>query len=156
MANPVSSSMGPLTGSLVLQSQESDKVREIFFLFDREASGKLSDDNFYEALLAGGAKLNESEFKTRVLAEFGSAPTLVVFKQALAKAKSRDESMGTLKARFASFGQTVSVDTLRYLVTFNCREKLSNEECEDLIKLVDPDGTGVVNVDALCHKLMPH
>ena len=155
MSTPVPST-APIVGTLAPPSVEADKAREIFFLYDREASGKLSDDNFLQALLAAGAKLNEAEFKSRVLAEFGSSPTLVVFKQALAKAKSRDESFVSFKAKFASFGELLSVDALRFFVTANSRDNLTDDECEDLVKLVDPDATGFVNVDVLCHKLIPH
>ena len=136
--------------------QEPDHAREIFFLFDYEASGKLNNENFYKALLAGGAKLNESEFNSTVVADFGSTPTLVVFKQALQKAKSRDETFESLRAKFASFGDSVSVEALRYIVTVSQTDRLGDEDCEELIKLVDPEGTGLVNVDDFCHKLIPH
>ena len=144
-----------ITGSMGPQSQEPDKAREIFFLYDREATGKLSDESFFKGLLAGGARLTVSEFKRIVLPEFGSHPTLVVFKQALQKAKSRDETFDSLKDKFSSFGESVSVEALRYFVTFCPKDRLTEEECEEFIKLVDPEGTGQVTVENVCRKLMP-
>ncbi len=132
-------------------AQEPDKVREIFFLYDREANGKLTSENFYKALLAGGAKLSEPDFKSILLTEFGSAPTLVVFKQALLKAKSREETFESLKAKFASFEDSLSTEALKYFVSF----ATTDDETEEFLKLVDPDATGLVTVDSLCHKLIP-
>jgi Ca2+-binding EF-hand superfamily protein len=135
----------------ILLLQEPDKAREIFFLYDREATGKLTVDNFYKALLAGGAKVSETEFKS-MLTEFGNAPTLVVFKQALQKAKSREETFESLKAKFAPFGDSLTIEALKYFVTFST----TDEETDEFLKLVDPDATGLVTVDSICHKLIPH
>ncbi len=124
----------------------SDPAREIFFLYDVEAVGKLTDEGFYRGLLAGGAALSESEFKSGILAEFGSHPTLVVFKQALQKARGKAETVETLKAKFSLFGESISGEALRHCL---------GEKVEEVIKLLGEDLDTTINVDTLCRKLIP-
>ena len=136
----------------------TDESRAIFHFFDRDADGKLNGEEFFSALLAGGAQLTPNDFENKVIPEFGSAPTMVAFKSALTRCRSRDESAESLLEKLRPFVTNegkVKTSTLRYIVTNNAKECISQEEADELINLVDPEKSGLVNDRHFCSVLIP-
>ena len=133
-------------------------ARPIFHFYDRDGDGKLTDDEFLAGLLAGGVQLTKTDFYRRILGEFGSNPGFVTFKNTLAKLRTQDETTESLLEKLSPFAGSdgrINTETLRFIMTVNPEDRLSEEETNELVNLVDPGKVGTVNVKQLCETLIP-
>ncbi|KAF4649038.1 hypothetical protein FOL46_002171, partial [Perkinsus olseni] len=81
-SSPSSPSGGPADGSF--------DERAVFYIFDADADGRLTAEEFREALKVCGVQLTDQEFNEDVLVEFGSQPNVIIFSSAVAVCRERN------------------------------------------------------------------
>ena len=107
------------------------------------------------ALLAGGAQITATEFQD-IKHEAGSNPGLLVFSRVLTAARAKNLSAEDLMSKlqpFLDMNGTVKTDSLRFIVTSGA-EKITTEDADELLALIDPQKRGVVHADDITEKLL--
>ncbi|KAF4671711.1 hypothetical protein FOL47_001318 [Perkinsus chesapeaki] len=148
----------PSRSSLAINSGVDE--REVFYIFDSDADGRLTPEEFREALRVCGAQITDEEFTNEILIEFGSQPNIIVFSSAVAVCRERNvdrEAFKKLLNPLMSGDDTISRECLDYLLN---RAKgtaglpaFSEDEIAELLDVAQDSDGGSLRVDRLCDYL---
>lgn len=138
-----------------------EEIKQIFTLFDRDGDGQVDCEELGTVLRASNRLPSESEIaelKSKTLnnkTTFSFADLLSI----LSKLPVVDSSSlrSALLDAFRVFDQQgngeIGTQELRHIMT-SLGEKLSDQEAEEMIKLADPSGTGVIRYENFVDKLV--
>lgn len=137
-----------------------EEIKQIFTLFDRDGDGKVDVNELGTVLRASGRLPSDSE-----VSELKNASNLkenfsfADFLSILSKLPQVDSNhlRSALIDAFRVFDQSgsgeIGAQELRHIMT-SLGEKLSDEEADEMIKLADPSGSGIIRYDNFVDKLV--
>lgn len=138
-----------------------EEVKQIFALFDRDGDGQVDCEELGTVLRATGRLPSESEIselkgKTLINKKYFSFADLLAILSKLPAVDPNSLRSALLDA-FRVFDQQgtgeIGTQELRHIMT-SLGEKLSEQEAQEMIKLADPNGTGVIRYENFVDKLV--
>lgn len=136
-----------------------EEIKQIFTLFDRDGDGKVEMSELGTVLRAAGRLPNESEIselKMNLAAESFTFPDLVLILSKLPVTDPKTLRSALLDA-FSVFDRAgsgeIGTEELKHIMT-SLGEKLSEEEAGEMVKLADPNGSGVIRYENFVDKLV--
>jgi len=129
------------------------ELHEAFFLFDYDKDNRITSREVGAAVRSVGLNPNESELKDMVndVQAMGGTVDVNGLCQIIGKRlKEQETTAEALKDSFQVFDKQgngmISVQDLKHSLT-TLGERLADEEMDELIREVDMDGSGQINID---------
>lgn len=137
-----------------LTEEQIAEFKEAFSLFDKNGDGTISDKELGVVMRAIGQNPTEAELTDMINEVDADGNGTIDFPEFLTimsrKSTVSCDEEDELRQAFKTFDRDrnglITAAELRHVMT-NLGEKLTDEECDEMIKEADLDGDGMVNYD---------
>lgn len=137
-----------------LTEEQIAEFKEAFSLFDKNGDGTISDKELGVVMRAIGQNPTEAELTDMINEVDADGNGTIDFPEFLTMMSRKStvscDEEDELRQAFKTFDRDgnglITAAELRHVMT-NLGEKLTDEECDEMIKEADLDGDGMVNYD---------
>mmetsp|Transcript_2545 Transcript_2545/g.7612 ORF Transcript_2545/g.7612 Transcript_2545/m.7612 type:complete len:152 (+) Transcript_2545:101-556(+) len=145
-----------------LKPDQEEQYEEAFKLFDRDGDGKITTDELGTVMRSLGACPTETTVQ-EIIAEIDPQGTGLVeypvFRDVMIKHKDTGLTEDEVRDAFRVFDKEgkgmIAASELRHVMTtIGGKEKLSNEEADEMIKEANVDANGMINYIEFSKKLV--
>jgi calmodulin len=138
------------TNKLTNNMSDEGTMREAFGAFDKNGIGTIQAKEFPSALRAAGNNPSDADCD-KYLKKWGTGSGPVTYDQFVEAAKLESRKVDSVEEvceAYKNFDKdgngTINSAELRHIMT-NLGEKLTNEECDELLREADIDSKGMIN-----------
>eukprot|EP00744_Colponema_vietnamica_P002053 GILI01003307.1.p1 GENE.GILI01003307.1~~GILI01003307.1.p1 ORF type:complete len:205 (+),score=27.25 GILI01003307.1:87-701(+) len=138
-----------------LTDEEIADFKEAFAFFDKSGDGTMESKDLGVAMRSLGVRITDAELKgliSEIDPDNNGSLDVNDFLSCMAEYASRTETDDDIRQSFSCFNKDdsefVSVEEFSH-VLMRLGDRLSTQEVQDILALVDPKGTGLVKVEDL-------